>query len=35
MMLTPQLPSHVRLIDSDDANDRCSSAVDDRGDNIS
>ena len=34
MMLTPQAPSRVRLIDSDDANDGGGSTVDDRGDGI-
>ena len=33
-MLTPQAPSRVRLIDSDDANDGCGSTVNDRGDEI-
>ena len=34
MVLKPQTPSNVSLVDSDKANDRCGSTVDDRGDDI-
>ena len=34
MMVTPQAPSDVRLIHSDDANDGCGSTIDDRDDDI-